>query len=76
MKCPSCNIMLVSADRHGIDIDYCPCCWGVWLDKGELNQILERAQAEQSAALPISSGEPARSSWGQYSTAASLASWR
>jgi Zn-finger nucleic acid-binding protein len=54
MKCPSCHIILVSAERQGVEIDYCPCCWGIWLDKGELNVILDRAttvRALQAANL-------------------------
>lgn len=42
MKCPTCSILLVSAERDGVDIDYCPKCWGIWLDRGELNLILKR----------------------------------
>ncbi|HEU4469449.1 MAG TPA: zf-TFIIB domain-containing protein [Flavisolibacter sp.] len=43
MKCPNCNETLVMADRHGIEIDYCPNCRGVWLDRGELDKIVERS---------------------------------
>ena len=43
MKCPNCNETLVMADRQGIEIDYCPKCRGVWLDRGELDKITERA---------------------------------
>lgn len=43
MKCPSCNVSLVMADRSGIEIDYCPDCRGVWLDRGELDKIIERS---------------------------------
>lgn len=43
MKCPNCNETLVMADRQGIEIDYCPNCRGVWLDKGELDKIIERS---------------------------------
>ena len=43
MKCPNCNETLVMADRKGIEIDYCPKCRGVWLDKGELDKIIERS---------------------------------
>jgi Zn-finger nucleic acid-binding protein len=43
MKCPNCNETLVMADRQGIEIDYCPACRGVWLDKGELDKIVERS---------------------------------
>lgn len=42
MKCPSCNETLIMADRQGIEIDYCPHCRGVWLDRGELDKIIER----------------------------------
>ena len=42
MKCPNCNETLIMADRQGIEIDYCPNCRGVWLDRGELDKIIER----------------------------------
>jgi len=43
MKCPVCtNVNLVMAERQGIEIDYCPECRGVWLDRGELDKIIER----------------------------------
>lgn len=43
MKCPTCNVALVMADRNGIEIDYCPDCRGIWLDRGELDKIIERS---------------------------------
>lgn len=43
MNCPNCNIALVMADRQGVEIDYCPQCRGVWLDRGELDKIIERS---------------------------------
>ncbi|MCO6460826.1 MAG: zf-TFIIB domain-containing protein [Saprospiraceae bacterium] len=43
MKCPNCNINLVMTDRSGVEIDYCPECRGVWLDRGELDKIIERS---------------------------------
>lgn len=43
MKCPNCNETLVMADRQGVEIDYCPKCRGVWLDKGELDKLIERS---------------------------------
>lgn len=46
MKCPACDVTLVMSDRQGIEIDYCPQCRGVWLDRGELDKIIERASAE------------------------------
>ena len=45
MKCPNCNETLVMTDRQGIEIDYCPKCRGVWLDKGELDKLIERSSA-------------------------------
>lgn len=43
MRCPVDNEVLVMADRGGVEIDYCPKCRGVWLDRGELDKIIERA---------------------------------
>jgi Zn-finger nucleic acid-binding protein len=43
MKCPVCSVDLVMADRSGVEIDYCPKCRGVWLDRGELDKIIERS---------------------------------
>lgn len=45
MKCPVCDVELLLAERHGIEIDYCPKCRGVWLDRGELDSIISRANA-------------------------------
>lgn len=45
MKCPIDGSTLVISDRNGIEIDYCPQCRGVWLDRGELDKIIERSQA-------------------------------
>lgn len=44
MNCPVCKISLVMSDRNGVEIDYCPSCRGVWLDRGELDKIIERAE--------------------------------
>lgn len=43
MKCPIDNTDLAMSDRQGIEIDYCPQCRGVWLDRGELDKIIERS---------------------------------
>ena len=43
MRCPVDNETLVMADRGGVEIDYCPKCRGVWLDRGELDKIIERS---------------------------------
>lgn len=45
MQCPNCNETLIMADRQGVEIDYCPKCRGVWLDRGELDKIIERSAA-------------------------------
>ena len=52
MKCPQCNDQTwVMADRQGVEIDYCPACRGIWLDRGELDKLLERA----ASANPVAS---------------------
>lgn len=54
MKCPTCvNTLLVMSERQGVEIDYCPQCRGVWLDRGELDKLLERADVQAAAQLPI-----------------------
>lgn len=60
MKCPSDNVALVMSERNGIEIDYCPECRGVWLDRGELDKIIDRAGAMTSpaAAAPAASYTP------------------
>ncbi len=53
MKCPVClQPDLVMSDRQGIEIDYCPQCRGVWLDRGELDKIIDRSAAQAPAAPP------------------------
>ncbi|MFE7845329.1 zf-TFIIB domain-containing protein [Microbacterium sp. NPDC057407] len=50
MKCPTDGSVLVMSERSGVEIDYCPTCRGVWLDRGELDKILERAAREATPA--------------------------
>lgn len=51
MKCPNCSdTTLVMADRQGVEIDYCPLCRGIWLDRGELDKLLDKAGSEASQA--------------------------
>jgi uncharacterized protein len=51
MKCPVCpDATLAMTNREGIEIDYCPSCRGVWLDRGELDKIIERSATEQPVA--------------------------
>ncbi|RUV51274.1 hypothetical protein EOB77_11625, partial [Mesorhizobium sp. M7A.F.Ca.MR.228.00.0.0] len=56
MTCPSCRVALVMSERQGIEIDYCPQCRGVWLDRGELDKIIERSGRE---AAPAPQPQPA-----------------
>lgn len=49
MKCPTCkDVTLVMTSRQEIEIDYCPECRGVWLDRGELDKLIEKSTASQS----------------------------
>lgn len=47
MNCPLCNVELRLSERNGVEIDYCPQCRGVWLDRGELDKIIEKSSAYQ-----------------------------
>ena len=57
MKCPIDDETLVMTERHGVEIDYCPRCRGVWLDRGELDKIIDKASG--AMALPDPDPEPA-----------------
>lgn len=51
MQCPVCqSSKLVMSERQGIEIDYCPQCRGVWLDRGELDKIIDRSQPAAAQA--------------------------
>lgn len=50
MNCPICMIPLNIAERQGVEIDYCPKCRGVWLDRGELDKIIERSMSEMPSS--------------------------
>jgi uncharacterized protein len=52
MKCPIDSSDLVMSERSGVEIDYCPQCRGVWLDRGELDKIIDRVNAGAPAAPP------------------------
>lgn len=53
MRCPIDDAELIMTERHGVEIDYCPKCRGVWLDRGELDKIIEKA------VPPMAQPEPA-----------------
>ncbi|WP_031298878.1 TFIIB-type zinc ribbon-containing protein [Sphingobium lactosutens] len=56
MLCPVCHVGLAMTDRQGVEIDYCPQCRGVWLDRGELDKIIERSAAGMTP--PASAAQP------------------
>ena len=58
MKCPIDNESLVMTERSGVEIDYCPKCRGVWLDRGELDKIIERASPSPAPQQRSDSREP------------------
>jgi Zn-finger nucleic acid-binding protein len=59
LACPACRVDLVMAERAGVEIDYCPKCRGVWLDRGELDKIIERgSQFEARAVTPQQPPQP------------------
>jgi Zn-finger nucleic acid-binding protein len=66
MKCPIDQIDLVMTERQGIEIDYCPSCRGVWLDRGELDKLVERAAPAAVATAPEPRREERRHDEGPY----------
>jgi Zn-finger nucleic acid-binding protein len=66
MQCPTDGTVLVMSERSGIEIDYCPTCRGIWLDRGELDKILERAEASVAQAAPAAPPAPAPPPPGSY----------
>jgi Zn-finger nucleic acid-binding protein len=64
MQCPVDGAQLVMTERSGVEIDYCPQCRGVWLDRGELDKIIDRGAAQAGAASRTPDPSP-----GNYDTA-------
>lgn len=63
MKCPTCkDANLLMSDRSGVEIDYCAVCRGVWLDRGELDKIIERSTAAEAPQQPMQQQEQPRHS--------------
>lgn len=58
MRCPTDGAELVMAERQGVEIDYCPSCRGIWLDRGELDKILDRAAGAPGPADPGPAAAP------------------
>lgn len=58
MKCPNCNVNLVMTERSGVEIDYCPECRGIWLDRGELDKIIDRSSQTDRDTNSYDSNSP------------------
>lgn len=65
MQCPLCNVALNMTVRQDVEIDYCPQCRGIWLDRGELDKIIERSNAELATARSPASERPRTDDFGQ-----------
>lgn len=52
MKCPNCNEILLMTERNQVEIDYCPSCRGIWLDKGELDKLMDYAASQATITNP------------------------
>ena len=70
MLCPVCKVSLAMSDRQGVEIDYCPQCRGVWLDRGELDKIIERSNAAEPAARAAQPAPPPQAQGGPWGTQA------
>lgn len=66
MKCPIDGTALVIAERSGVEIDYCPQCRGVWLDRGELDKIIERSASYAAPPPPPAAPQPMRGASAGY----------
>ena len=70
MKCPVCEASLQMTERSGVEIDYCPACRGVWLDRGELDKIIGRSgrdtgsgRLSEDRSRHYDSNDSSRSGW-------------
>lgn len=63
MQCPIDGEQLVMTERSGVEIDYCPKCRGVWLDRGELDKIIERSATVQQPSPPGQQSQGGASPW-------------
>jgi len=67
MKCPACTTTeLAMSERQGVEIDYCPQCRGVWLDRGELDKLIERGNAVSAPARPANNPAVGFGNQGRY----------
>lgn len=58
MQCPNDQATLLMTERQGIEIDYCPTCRGVWLDKGELDKLIANSEASSAPSQSFQSPPP------------------
>jgi len=59
MKCPTCpDSVLVISERQNVEIDYCPQCRGVWLDRGELDKLMALGASQQPVQRPAMQSQP------------------
>ncbi len=65
MACPVDGTILVMSERSGIEIDYCPSCRGVWLDRGELDKIIERGSAQTAQQAQSAPPQQGQQQWSQ-----------
>jgi Zn-finger nucleic acid-binding protein len=76
MQCPTCPASsLVISERSGVEIDYCPKCRGVWLDRGELDKLVDRAAGEfqpEYAGSTHPRPRPASPGWARFSTSRAI----
>ena len=71
MECPVCHVALQLTERQGVEIDYCPQCRGVWLDRGEIDKLIERSESYQAAWAPVARDRLEReASWQRHHDAA------
>lgn len=52
MKCPVCDVVMKMTHRESVEIDYCPKCRGIWLDRGELDKLIDLSRTSGAYALP------------------------
>lgn len=65
MKCPNCpTTNLVMSERQGVEIDYCPSCRGIWLDRGELDKLLDKAISQEKGSQPPQQGHTGYNPYG------------
>ncbi len=66
MTCPRCNVSLIIADRQGVEIDHCPQCRGIWLDRGELDVLIEKTTQTMNRNDDLDGGDPYKRSFDSH----------